>query len=166
MLTCIGLGKRSEKKSSKAAPSPLQQQQQAKDVHEDSEEEGVWIPQAGHYLWNPFECPQPWTPLHHTCHQPQHELIVGGGTLSLPRTTEWDRFESLIQELDSKQSDLSPPQKICSITDQQLSQNTVRCALVLLLSENETRLTASNQLNQPRCQCIVLPQNLAHYVAY
>ncbi|XP_038565413.1 SAM domain-containing protein SAMSN-1b isoform X1 [Micropterus salmoides] len=124
MLTCIGLGKRSEKKSSKAAPSPLQQQQQAKDVHEDSEEEGVWIPQAGHYLWNPFECPQPWTPLHHTCHQPQHELMVGGGTLSLPRTTEWDRFESLIQELDSKQSDLSPPQKICSITDQQLSQNT------------------------------------------
>ncbi|XP_044079475.1 SAM domain-containing protein SAMSN-1b [Siniperca chuatsi] len=110
VLTCIRLGRRTEKKPSKTAPTPQQQQQQAKDVHEDSEEEGVW---------NPLECPQPWTPFYHTCHQPRHELWVCGGT------TEWDRFESLIQELDSKQSDLSPTQTICSITDLQLSQNTL-----------------------------------------
>lgn len=134
VLTCIGLGKRSEKKPSKTAPSPQQQPQQAKDIHEDSEEEGVWSPRVGNYLWNPFECPQPW-PFHHTCHQPQHELWVCGGTLSLPRTTEWDRFESLIRELDSKQSDLSPPQTICSPTDLQLPQNTVRYTLVLLLPD-------------------------------
>ncbi|XP_070700108.1 SAM domain-containing protein SAMSN-1b [Pempheris klunzingeri] len=122
VLTCIGLGRRTEKK--KSAPSPQLQQQQAEYVHEDSEEEGVWTPRLGNYLWSPFECPQPWTPFYHTCHQPQHELWVCGGTLSLPRTTEWDRFESLIQELDSKQPDLSPPPTICSITDLQLTQNT------------------------------------------
>ncbi|XP_059208088.1 SAM domain-containing protein SAMSN-1b [Centropristis striata] len=124
VLTCIGLGRRTEKKPPKTAPSP-RQQQQAKDVDDESEEEGVWSPRLGNYLWNPFECPQPWTPFHHTCQQPRHELMMCGGTWSLPRATEWDRFESLIQELDSKQSDLSPPQLIRSITDLQLSHNTL-----------------------------------------
>ncbi|KAM7374852.1 hypothetical protein PAMP_007487 [Pampus punctatissimus] len=121
-LTCIGLGKRTEKKPSKTAPS--QQQKKAKDVHEDSEEEGFRSPRVGDHLWSPFDCSQPWTPFYHTCHQPQHELRVCGGTLLLPRTTEWDRFESLIQELDGKQSDLSPPQMIRSITDLHFTQST------------------------------------------
>nr|XP_046267714.1 SAM domain-containing protein SAMSN-1b [Scatophagus argus] len=125
VLTCMGLGTRTEKKPSKNAPSAQQLQQQTKDVHEDSEEEAVWSPRLGNYLWSPFECPQAGTPFYHTCHQPRHELWVCGGTLSLPRTTEWDRFESLIQELDSKQSDLSPPQPPRSITDLQFSQNTL-----------------------------------------
>ncbi|KAM6911517.1 SAM domain-containing protein SAMSN-1b [Lycodopsis pacificus] len=106
-------------------PSPQRQQQLTRDVHEDSEEEGVWSPQLGNYQWNPFECPQPWTPFYHTCRQPRHEPSVCGGTLPLPRTTEWDRFESLIQELDSKQSDLSPPEMIRFITDLPLPQNTL-----------------------------------------
>lgn len=127
VLTCIGLGRRAEKKPSESAPSPQQQQQL-----EDSEEEGVWTPRLGNYLWSPFECPQPWTPFYHTCHQTRHELWACGGTLSLPQTTEWDRFESLIQELDSKQSELSPPQTIRSITDLQLSQYTVRHTLVFV----------------------------------
>ncbi|XP_037605300.1 SAM domain-containing protein SAMSN-1b [Sebastes umbrosus] len=123
VLTCIGLGRRAEKKPSKAAASP---QQQASDVHGESEEDRVWSPRLGNYLWNPFECPQPWTPFYHTCHLPQHKLSVCAGTPSSPRTSEWDRFESLIQELDSRQSDPSPPEMIGSITDlQQLSQNTL-----------------------------------------
>ncbi|XP_054481202.1 SAM domain-containing protein SAMSN-1b [Anoplopoma fimbria] len=127
VLTCIGLGKRAEKKPSMTNPSPQQQQQQlARDVHEDSEGEAVWSPQLGNYQWYPFECPQTWTPFYHTCRQPRHEPSVCGGTLSLPRTTEWDRFESLIQELDSKQSHLSPPQMIRSITDLQLSQDPLK----------------------------------------
>ncbi|XP_044225950.1 SAM domain-containing protein SAMSN-1b [Thunnus albacares] len=127
VLTCIGLGKRTEKKPCKTAPSPQQrrQQQQAKDVCEDSEEEGFWSPRVRDHLWSPFDCSQPWSPFYHTCQQPRHELWGCGGTLSLPRTTEWDRFESLIQELDSKQSDLSPPQMIRSITDLHLTQNTL-----------------------------------------
>ncbi|KAE8288066.1 SAM domain-containing protein SAMSN-1 [Larimichthys crocea] len=124
VLTCIGLGKTTK-----------QQQQQTKD--ECSEEEGVCSPRLGNYLWSPFECPQPWTPFYHTCHQPRHELWVCGGALSLPRTTEWDRFESLIQELDSKQSD--PPQTTCSISDPQPSQNTQNpTKLKLQRKETET----------------------------
>ncbi|GAA6218495.1 SAM domain-containing protein SAMSN-1-like [Lates japonicus] len=119
VLTCIGLGRKTER-SPKTVPSP--QQQQAKD-HEYSEEEGLWSHGVGNHLWSPFECSQPWAPFYHTCHQPRHDLWVCGGTLSLPRTTEWDRFESLIQELDNKQSNLSPPQMIRSITDLHLSQN-------------------------------------------
>lgn len=123
MLTCISLGMRTEKKPSNAAPSP-HQHQGAKDVHGDLEEEGVWSQRLGNYLWSPFECPQPWTPFYHTCQQPQHELWVCGGTMSLPWVTEWDRFESLIQELDGKQSDPSP--QPTTITDLQLAQYTVR----------------------------------------
>lgn len=126
VLTCIGLGRRTEKKASETVPSPRRQQD--KDAREDSDREGFWSPRPGDHLWSPFDFSQPWSPFYHTCHlPPRHELWVCGGTMSLPRTSEWDRFESLIQELDSKQSDLSPPQMIRSITDLQLTQNTVRC---------------------------------------
>lgn len=131
VLTCIGLGTRTEKKPSKPSPSPLQQrQQEAKDVRGDSDEEGVWSPKLGNYLWSPFECPQPWSPFYHTCHQPRPELWARG-TLSLPQTTAWDRFESLIQELDRKQPDLSPPQTSCSITNLQLADKNVRHTSIL-----------------------------------
>lgn len=132
VLTCIGLGRKTQR-SPKTVPSP--QQQQAKD-HEYSEEEGLWSHGVGNHPWSPFECSQPWAPFYHTCHQPRHDLWVCGGTLSLPRTTEWDRFESLIQELDNKQSNLARPQMIRSITDLHLSQNMVRYTWVLLTSIN------------------------------
>lgn len=122
MSTCIRLGMRTEKKPANTAPS-LPQHQKVKDVHGDLEEEGIWSHRLGNYLWSPFDCPQPWTPFYHTCQQPQHELWVCGGTMSLPWVTEWDHFESL--ELDCRQSDLSPPPT--TITDPQLKQNTVRC---------------------------------------
>ncbi|KAM6983555.1 SAM domain-containing protein SAMSN-1b isoform 2-T2 [Tautogolabrus adspersus] len=118
VLTCIGLGRRTDKTLAKTASSPQHQQQRATNDHVESKEEGVW--------WSPFECPQPWSPFYHTCQQCQHELWVCGGSLSLPWTTEWDRFESLIQELDSKQPDLCPlPQTVPSITELQFSQNTL-----------------------------------------
>ncbi|KAK5888187.1 hypothetical protein CesoFtcFv8_016711 [Champsocephalus esox] len=123
VLSCIGLGKRTEKKPP-PDPSP-QHNHAAKDNHVLSEEEGGWSPHTGNDLWNPFECSQPWTPLRHTCHQPGHELPVCGGTLTPHGSTQWDRFESLIQELDSKQSDLCPPGMTLSITDLQLSQDTL-----------------------------------------
>lgn len=122
MSTCISLGMRTEKKPANTAPS-LPQHQKVKDVHGDLEEEGIWRHRLGNYLWSPLDCPQPWTPFYHTCQQPQHELWVCGGTMSLPWVTEWDHFESL--ELDCRQSDLSPPPT--TITDPQLEQNTVRC---------------------------------------
>ncbi|KAM3602186.1 uncharacterized protein V6R79_025860 [Siganus canaliculatus] len=113
VLTCIGLGQRTEKKTSKAAPAsqhpePQHQQHQHQQQDREADKEGARSPRIGNYLWSPFECPQPWTPFYHTCHQPRHDLWVCGGKSSLPQATEWDRFESLIQELDSKQLDLSP----------------------------------------------------------
>ncbi|KAM4545911.1 SAM domain-containing protein SAMSN-1b [Odontesthes bonariensis] len=121
VLACVSLGRKTEKRSSKMAASP---QQHNMDVHKDSKEEGVWSPEIVNYQWRPFECPQPWTPFYHTCQQARHELWKCGGSLSLPRASEWDRFESLIQEMDSKQSDMCLPQMIRSITDLHFSQNT------------------------------------------
>ncbi|KAK2879852.1 hypothetical protein Q8A73_023664 [Channa argus] len=120
-LTCIDLGKRTVKPC-KTISSP--QQLQA-NIHDESVEEGAWRSGVATRLWIPLECPQPCTLFYHTCHQARRELWVCGGTLSLPRTTEWDRFESLVQELDNKQCNLSPPQLIRSITDLHLSQNTL-----------------------------------------
>uniref|UniRef100_A0A3Q1GYH5 SAM domain, SH3 domain and nuclear localisation signals 1b n=2 Tax=Anabas testudineus TaxID=64144 RepID=A0A3Q1GYH5_ANATE len=119
VLTCIGLRRRT-KTPSENGPSPRQQQATH---HQQSEEEDGWSPCVATHLWSPFEFPQPWSPFYHTCHQARPELWVCGGTLSLPRATEWDRFESLIQELDNKQCTPSPPQMIRSITDLHLSQN-------------------------------------------
>ncbi|XP_060911964.1 SAM domain-containing protein SAMSN-1b isoform X1 [Labrus mixtus] len=147
VLTCIGLGRRTDKTLAKAASSPQQQQQRATDVHVQSKEEGVW--------WSPFECPQPWSPFYHTCQQPQHELWVCGGSLSLPWTTDWDRFESLIQELDSKQPDLCPPPlTVPSITELQFSQNTLTRfgrfePLVQPLKEPQDDGSSSVQIEEP-----------------
>ncbi|XP_029925461.1 SAM domain-containing protein SAMSN-1b isoform X2 [Myripristis murdjan] len=122
VLTCIGLSKRTEKKPSKPAPSS--RQPQAKEIHERPEEEGLWSPRVHSPHWSPTVCPHPWTPSFHTCHQPQTEPWVYDCDFTLPRTTEWDRFESLIAELDSKQADLSPPRVVRSITDLHISQTT------------------------------------------
>ena len=111
VLTCISLGRRTEKRSSSTATSsPDLVKQQTRGRHDDAEEDGVWSPKSGYHLWRPFDCPQSWAPIYHTCQQTPHEMWTCGGNLSLPQSSEWDRFESLIQELDSKQSALSHPQ--------------------------------------------------------
>lgn len=114
VLTCIGLGKRTEKDPSVTSLSSQQRRDSV--PHDHSEEESVWSP-----LESPSQL---------SCHQPghdRHELWECGSALSLPRTAEWDRFESLIQELDSRQSDLCLAQMARSITDLDLHQEyTVR----------------------------------------
>ncbi|XP_061904391.1 SAM domain-containing protein SAMSN-1b isoform X2 [Entelurus aequoreus] len=98
VLTCVGLGRRAEKNSRES--DQQMQQQEVKSLHEDEKKDDVW---------SPTNCSQPWPPLYHTCHQPGCDLWVCDGNLLLPRATEWDRFESLIQELDRKESHhLSP----------------------------------------------------------
>ncbi|KAL6099209.1 uncharacterized protein ACO6RY_18177 [Pungitius sinensis] len=124
VLTCISLGRRAENKPSVKTPSPQRHQRSTRDVHDATEEEGL-CSYLGNDQWSPFESPQPWTPLYHTCRQPRHQTPLAGGTLSLHRTPEWDRFESLMQELDSKQSDLSPPERLSSFTDVPLPQITL-----------------------------------------
>ncbi|XP_029030333.1 SAM domain-containing protein SAMSN-1b isoform X4 [Betta splendens] len=111
---------RTAKKLCENAPSP---QKKRPKNHKASEEEESWRPCVPHHLPNMFECPQPWTPLYHTCHQARHELWGCSGALSLPQATQWDDFETLMQQLDSK--GCSPaPQMVRSITDLHLCQNT------------------------------------------
>ncbi|MEQ2200902.1 hypothetical protein XENOCAPTIV_004574, partial [Xenoophorus captivus] len=125
-LTCISLSRRTEKSSSEAvSPShPHQLQQNTRNSHEDTTERGFWSPKMGHYRWKPFECPEAW-PFQHTCHQVPHQLCThSGNSSSPPWNSDWDRFESVIQELGQKQSDLSLSQMIRSLTDMQCSENT------------------------------------------
>ncbi|XP_030602783.1 SAM domain-containing protein SAMSN-1b [Archocentrus centrarchus] len=120
VLTCMGRRRRTERRLSKTASLPQQlMQQQARDLHKDPEEDGTWSPRVGNYLWSPFDYPQIHTSFYQKCHEPRHELC------GLRHTTEWDRFETLMQEMDRKQSSLSPPQMIHSITDLHLYQNTL-----------------------------------------
>lgn len=113
VLTCIGLGKR-EKNPPVTSPSPVRSRSASR---EPSEVESLLSPLA-----SPCE---PWSPLH--CHESGHvfghETWESGSALSLPRTAAWDRFESLIQELDRKQPDSCLPQMVRSITDLDLHQD-------------------------------------------
>lgn len=123
VLTCISLSRRTEKSSSKACAAP-QLQQNTRITHEDPTEGGFWSPKMQHHRWKPFECP-------HTYQQAPHELSThNGNTSSHDWNSEWDRFESLIQELERKQSDLSLSQVIHSLPHRPaaLTKQTVKYA--------------------------------------
>ncbi|XP_057677679.1 SAM domain-containing protein SAMSN-1b isoform X2 [Corythoichthys intestinalis] len=111
VLTCISLGKRVEKKS---CQTDQQLQQEEVNNSEDLKSEDVS---------SSIDSSQPCSPYYYTCSQPGHELWVCGGNLLLPRATEWDRFESLIQELDRKEADLPSTTIPESSTDTQSTEN-------------------------------------------
>lgn len=121
VFTCIGLGKRTEK-SSRSDQQQQQQQQEVKNLHVDLKTEVVQ---------NTIDCSQPHLPFYHTCHQPGHKMGVCEGNLVLPQATEWDRFESLIQELDRKESDLPPTTFAASTKDIQSTEDKVRFKAIL-----------------------------------
>lgn len=99
VITCSSLSRRTEKSSSKASAAP-QLQQNTRITHEDPTEGGFLSPKMQHHRCKAFECP-------HTYHQAPHELSThNGNTSSQEWNSEWDHFESLIQELERKQSDL------------------------------------------------------------
>ncbi|XP_041750623.1 uncharacterized protein LOC121579791 isoform X2 [Coregonus clupeaformis] len=124
VITCIGLGKKTDKKSSKAAPpSPLKQQ--TKETNGKAVE-GPWSTGVHDHHWGLTEVPPPWDVPYHTCHRPPGEPRNYGFDFTLPRATAWDRFESLVQELDSKQTPpvFSHQRVIRSITDLDISEST------------------------------------------
>ncbi|CAL9685964.1 unnamed protein product [Knipowitschia caucasica] len=114
VLSCMGLGKR-EKKPLLSSPSAHSDCHS----HQHSEVDQVWSP-----LQSPCELCRP---QHQSCQEPghtsRHELWEGGSGLSLPRAAAWDRFESLIQELDSKEPEPCLPHMVRSITDLDLHQD-------------------------------------------
>ncbi|XP_072302841.1 SAM domain-containing protein SAMSN-1b [Eucyclogobius newberryi] len=157
VLTCIGLGKR-EKKSSVPSPSPQQSDSLS---HEHSEVETVWSP-----LESPCEL---WRPPHQSCpeagHTSRHEMWECGSPLSLSRTAAWDRFESLIQELDSKEPDPGLPHLVRSITDLDFHQdemNPVRGSnLTCLKEEAEVKSQKDRkQIKTDDAKSINVKQNL------
>ncbi|XP_056141180.1 SAM domain-containing protein SAMSN-1b [Lampris incognitus] len=121
VINCIGLGKRTTKKSTKTASSPWQGH--SKGAEKDKEEEELWRPEDNSHQWIPAYPSQPWPPSYHTCHQLRHEPWIYGFDFTLPRTTEWDHFESLLEELDAKKLELSPSRVVRSITDQGISES-------------------------------------------
>ncbi|CDQ66053.1 unnamed protein product [Oncorhynchus mykiss] len=126
VITCIGLGKKTEKKSSKADP-PSPQKQQTKEANGKAVE-GPWSTGVHDHHWGLTEFPPPWDVPYHTCHRPPGEPRNYGFDFTLPRATAWDHFESLVQELDSKQAPpvFSHQRVIRSITDLDISESTVR----------------------------------------
>ncbi|KAK7904247.1 hypothetical protein WMY93_016854 [Mugilogobius chulae] len=115
VLTCIGLGKR--EKTSSVTLTSTQQSDSLSQEH--SEVETVWSP-----LESPCEL---WSPQYQSCPEPahifRHELWECGSALSLPRSADWDRFENLIQEMDSKEPDPCLPHLVRSITDLDFHQD-------------------------------------------
>ncbi|XP_029526895.1 SAM domain-containing protein SAMSN-1b isoform X1 [Oncorhynchus nerka] len=124
VITCIGLGKKTEKKSSKADP-PSPQKQQTKETNGKAVE-GPWSTGVHDHHWGLTEFPPPWDVPYHTCHRPPDEPRNYGFDFTLPRATAWDHFESLVQELDSKQTPpvFSHQRVIRSITDLDISEST------------------------------------------
>ncbi|KAJ0062212.1 hypothetical protein NL108_017966 [Boleophthalmus pectinirostris] len=112
VLTCIGLGTR-QKDSSITSSSP-----QSDCLSHEHSEERVWSPlQSPCELWRPpVSCPE-------TRHTLAHERWECGSALSLPRTAAWDRFESLIQELDIREPEPCQHHMVRSITDLDFHQD-------------------------------------------
>ena len=121
VITCIGLSKKTDKKPVKAASSP---QRQPAQESSGGAGEGQCSLGAHAHRWSPTEVPPPWDPPYHTCPRLRVEHQVHGLDFTLPRATDWERFESLVQELDSKQA--LPPRVIRSITDVDISDSMVR----------------------------------------
>ncbi|XP_067085278.1 SAM and SH3 domain-containing protein 1-like [Osmerus mordax] len=119
VITCIGLSKKTDKKPVKAASLPRRQPAQGS---RGGSGEGEWSLGAHAHRWSPTEVPAPWDPPYHTC--PRLRVELHGLDFTLPRATDWERFESLVQELDGKQAELAPPPRVIrSITDVDISDS-------------------------------------------
>ncbi|XP_055082861.1 SAM domain-containing protein SAMSN-1b [Periophthalmus magnuspinnatus] len=112
VLTCIGLGK---KQKNPSAPSPSLLQPNLSHEHP---EERVWSP-----LQTPCELCRPPQSCPETSHTFTHERWECSSALSLPRTAAWDRFETLIQELDIREPEPCLHRMARSITDLDFHQD-------------------------------------------
>ncbi|XP_077596194.1 SAM domain-containing protein SAMSN-1b isoform X3 [Stigmatopora nigra] len=145
VLSCISLGKKVEKKSSQM--DQQSQQDEVNNCSEDLKREGVW---------SPIDCSQPCSPYNYTCGQPGQEPWVCGGNLLLPRATEWDRFESLIQELDRKEADLPSTTITDSSTETQSPEKSTKYGKLgtqtvltpFMKTQHDTRSLSETKLRQ------------------
>ncbi|XP_028838170.1 SAM domain-containing protein SAMSN-1b isoform X2 [Denticeps clupeoides] len=116
---CIGLAKRPERKYGKETPQDQQHTQPTVKEVDDDDVETLWSPGLFHHGWNTTESAFAWESHYHTC-QRTAETRMHNFNFTLPRGTDWDKYECLIHELDIKEEHL-PQRIIRSITDLDIS---------------------------------------------
>ncbi|KAI4874424.1 hypothetical protein NFI96_016315, partial [Prochilodus magdalenae] len=106
VITCIGLGKKPEKKPGKEHL----QQQQAESAKEKNitEIEGPWSPGPFHHPWSSMNASPAWELSYHTCHRPTTDQNLYAFNFVMSCGTDRDRFEELFHGLDHLKRDQSP----------------------------------------------------------
>lgn len=103
VITCISLTKKAEKKPTKQPP-PSQQSLQEKNV-DTTETEGSWSPGLFQEYWSPVAYSPAWDTSTHTCHRSTAEQVMYNFNFTLPRDTDWDKYEELFHRLDPYKRD-------------------------------------------------------------
>nr|XP_009303836.1 SAM domain-containing protein SAMSN-1 isoform X2 [Danio rerio] len=93
VITCISLTKKAEKKPTRAPSRPTAQSQQPL-------QENDTLPELFYEYYSPVAFSPAWDTSTHTCHRSTAEQVMYNFNFTLPRDTDWDRYEDLFQRLD------------------------------------------------------------------
>ncbi|XP_043085207.1 uncharacterized protein LOC122331779 [Puntigrus tetrazona] len=99
VITCINLTKKAEKKHTRASTQQSQQPLQDKDV------EGSCGPGLFQEYWSPVAYSPAWDTSTHTCHRSTAEQVMYNFNFTLPRDTDWEKYEELFHRLDPYKRD-------------------------------------------------------------
>ncbi|XP_026075887.1 SAM and SH3 domain-containing protein 1-like isoform X1 [Carassius auratus] len=98
VITCISLTKKAEKKHTRA--STRQSQQPLQDKDDNTETEGSWSPGLFQEYWSTMAYSPTWDMSTHTCHKSTAEQVMYNFNFTLPRDTDWGKYEELFHRLD------------------------------------------------------------------
>ncbi|XP_052423814.1 uncharacterized protein LOC127966686 [Carassius gibelio] len=99
VITCINLTKKAEKKHTRASTQQSQQPLQDKDI-DRAETEASWSPGLFQEYWSPMAYSPAWDTSTHTCHRSTAEQVMYNFNFTLPRDTDWEKYEELFHRLD------------------------------------------------------------------
>ncbi|KAL1266351.1 hypothetical protein QQF64_002026 [Cirrhinus molitorella] len=99
VITCISLTKKAEKKPTRASTQQSQQPLQDKDI-DTAQTEGSWSPGLFQEYWSPMAYSPAWDTSMHTCHRSTAEQVMYNFNFTLPRDTDWEKYEELFHRLD------------------------------------------------------------------
>lgn len=107
IITCISLTKKTEKKLPKGSTRQAQQSQNSlhrKEV-DKTETEAPWSPGLFQESWSPTIYSPAWDSSTHTCHRSTAEQVMYNFNFTLPRDTDWEKYEELFSRLDPYKRD-------------------------------------------------------------
>uniref|UniRef100_A0A8C2IGG6 SAM domain, SH3 domain and nuclear localisation signals 1b n=1 Tax=Cyprinus carpio TaxID=7962 RepID=A0A8C2IGG6_CYPCA len=104
VITCINLTKKGEKKHTRASTRQSQQPLQDRDI-DAAETEGSWSPGLFQEYWSPMVFSPAWDTSTHTCHRSTAEQVMYNFNFTLPRDTDWEKYEELFHRLDPYKRD-------------------------------------------------------------